>query len=245
MLKIAVCDDNPKHLKKLTDDLESYFQARPVLHGQIAAFTSGQSLLQTVKSQGGFDLYLLDVIMPPPDGIQTGLQLRQLGQNGEIIYLSTSKDYAADSYDVRAFFYLIKPVERQKLFNILDRVTAKQTQPPDKGVLVATPNGPRRILLDHILYVERSGRVMRYYCVDATVDTRAIRSSFREMVAPLLSDSRFYLCGASFVLNFQHVRGVNGQTALLDNGKAVPLPRAAAVAFKNAWGRFWLQEEGQ
>ena len=72
--------------------------------------------------------------------------------------------------------------------------------------------------------MERSGRVMRYYCVDATVDTRAIRSSFREMVAPLLSDSRFYLCGASFVLNFQHVRGVNGQTALLDNGKAVPLP---------------------
>ena len=62
------------------------------------------------------------------------------------------------------------------------------------------------------------------------------------MAAPLLADRRFWLCGASFVLNFQHVSGVTGQTALLDNGKAVVLPRTAAVEFKKAWGNYWLEE---
>lgn len=83
---------------------------------------------------------------------------------------------------------------------------------------------------------------MRYYCTDSTVDSQTIRVSFREMAAPLLADRRFCLCGASFVLNFQHVTGVNGQTALLDNGQAVTLPRTAAVDFKKAWGSYWLEE---
>ena len=61
-------------------------------------------------------------------------------------------------------------------------------------------------------------------------------------VAPLLVDQRFYLCGASFVLNFQHVTGVQGQNAMLDNGQTVPLPRAAAADFKKAWGNYWLEE---
>ena len=65
---------------------------------------------------------------------------------------------------------------------------------------------------------------------------------FREMAAPLLTDRRFFLCGASFVLNFQHVTGVNGQTALLDNGQTVALPRSAATEFKKAWGNYWLTE---
>ena len=83
---------------------------------------------------------------------------------------------------------------------------------------------------------------MRYYCTDATIDSQTIRVSFREAAPSLLADQRFYLCGASFVLNFQHVTGVNGQAALLDNGQAVSLPRTAATEFKKAWGDYWLTE---
>ena len=57
-----------------------------------------------------------------------------------------------------------------------------------------------------------------------------------------MSDGRFYRCGASFVLNLQQVTGVRGQSALLDDGGVLPLPRMAVAAFKNAWGKFWLEE---
>ena len=62
------------------------------------------------------------------------------------------------------------------------------------------------------------------------------------MTAPLLADRRFCLCGSGFVLNFQHVTGAKGQTALLDNGHAVVLPRSPAAEFKRAWGGYWLEE---
>lgn len=242
MLRIAVCDDEEKQLNEIAELLETYFQSRHSLGGQVETFRSGGLLLDQAAVAGGFDFYILDILMPELNGIETGRRLRALGEDGEIIYLTSSNDFAADSYDVRAFFYLLKPVDENKLFQVLDRAVKKLNQRRNSAIVVATADGPRRILLEHIRYVERVGRCMRYYCTDDVVDSQSIRAPFREMAAPLLADRRFCLCGASFVLNFQHVTGVSGQTALLDNGQAVSLPRTAATEFKKAWGNYWLTE---
>lgn len=242
MLRIALCDDDEKQLNQAAALLNTYLQPRPHLHGQVETFRSGGALLARAENAGGFDFYVLDILMPELDGINTGRRLRALGDGGEIIYLTSANDFAADSYDVQAFSYLLKPVEQGKFFQVLDQAVKKLKQRRSSAIVVTTADGPRRILLEHIRYVERMGRCMRYYCTDSTVDSQTIRVSFREMAAPLLADRRFFLCGASFVLNFQHVAGVNGQTALLDNGQTVVLPRAAAPEFKKAWGNYWLEE---
>lgn len=242
MLRIAICDDEEKQLEQTEALLNTYLQSRPGLHGQVETFRSGDALLEKARDVGGFDLYVLDILMPELSGIDTGRRLRTLGDSGEIIYLTTSNEFAADSYDVRAFFYLLKPVGEHKLFQVLDGALEKLNQRRSSAVVVSTADGPRRILLEHIRYVERVGRCMRYYCTDSTVDSQTIRFSFREAASPLLADRRFCLCGASFVLNFQHITGVNGQTALLDNGQTVALPRTAATEFKKAWGSYWLEE---
>ncbi len=242
MLKIAVCDDQPECLATIANSLQAYLQPRPSLFGRVSLFDNGQALLDAAAADDGFDIYLLDILMPEHDGIQVGQRLRELGEDGEIIFLTCSNDYAADSYNVGAFFYLLKPIDEQKLFQVLDAAAAKLNR-RRRAVLVATKHGPRRISLEHILYAERVGRIMRYYCSDGTVDSQTLRVAFHEAAAPLLSDSRFFLCGASLVLNFDHVTGVDGQIALMDDGREVPLPRTSAVPFKNAWGRYWLEED--
>lgn len=243
VLRIALCDDEEKQLRDTAALLEAYLSARSGCHGQVETFPGAAALLERTEDMGGFDLYILDILMPELSGIDAGRRLRQLGDGGEIIYLTNSNDFAADSYEVRAFFYLLKPVEAGKLFQVLDAAVEKLKQRRSEGVLVRTGAGPRRILFERIRYVERVGRCMRYYCTDGTVDSQSIRSSFKEAAAPLLDDRRFYLCGASFVVNFQHVTGVSGQTALLNNGQTVSLPRAVAADFKRAWGIYWLGKE--
>lgn len=242
MLRIAICDDEENHLNQTAALLRTYLRSRPGLHGQTETFRSGGALLARAECAGGFDLYVLDILMPELSGIDTGRRLRALGEGGEIVYLTSSNDYAADSYDVRAFFYLLKPVEERKLFQVLDGAVEKLNRRRNSAVVVATADGPRRVLLEHIRYVERVGRCMRYYCTDGTIDSQTIRVSFREAAAPLLADRRFCQCGASFVLNFQHVTGVNGQSAMLDDGQIVALPRTSATDFKKAWGNYWLTE---
>ena len=105
MLRIAICDDEEKHLKQTAELLNTYLQSRPDLQGQVELFPSGGSLLERVEEDRSFDLYVLDILMPELSGIDTGRRLRTLGEGGEIIYLTSSNDFAADSYDVRAFFY--------------------------------------------------------------------------------------------------------------------------------------------
>lgn len=241
MLRFAVCDDEEQQLEQTAQMLRAYLSARPSLHGQVETFRSSSALLERAEGQGGFDLFILDILMPELNGIETGRRLRGLG-GGEIIYLTNSNDFAADSYDVRAFFYLLKPVKEDKFFAVLDRAVEKLDRRRNEGVIVQTADGPRRILLEHIRYVERVGRIMRYYCTDGIFDSQTIRVPFKTMAAPLLADPRFCLCGASFVLNFQHISGISGQIALLDNGNTIALPRSAAADFKRAWGDYWLEE---
>ena len=244
MLRIAICDDQTQQQKQIEVMLEAYFASRPGGgKGQVECFSDGETLLHRVEEAGSFDLYLLDILMPGLNGIDIGRKLRALGDGGEIIFLTTSNDFAADSYDIHAFFYLLKPVEEEKFFSVLDGALKKLNRKREEGLVVQTPAGPRRLLFARIRYVERVGRYMRYYCTDHTVDTQTIRIPFRQMAAPLLADRRFYLCGASFVLNFQYVTGVQGQNAILDNGQTVTLPRSVALDFKKAWGAYWLEEE--
>lgn len=242
MLKIAACDDESAQLEQMERMLQDYFRARPALPGRISVFSDSRTLLSRVREQGGFDLYILDIIMPGLDGIQTGMELRKMGDGGEIIYLTTSSEYAVDSYTARAFFYLIKPVTEKKLFGLLDEAAEKLQQRRSRGILVMTPDGPRHIRMDHILYAERIGRRVRYYCTDGTVDTQTIRCTFRDAVHPLTEERRFCMCGASFLVNMEHVTGVDGREALLDNGGRLILPRSAS-SFKDNWGRFWMEED--
>ena len=242
MLRIAICDDEAQYVHQTAKLVQEYLGGRPDLSGQVFPFRLGRELLCQVEEAGGFDLYLLDIIMPGLNGIETGRQLRQLGDGGEVVYLTTSADYAVDSYSVRAFFYLLKPLEKDRLFQVLDAAVKKLDERRSKAVLITTKDGSRRVLLDQILYVERVGRSLRYFCSGGAVDSLSLRVPFLAAVEPLLSDPRFCQCGSSFAFNLQHVTGVSGQEGLLDSGGTAAIPRASVAPFKHAWGRFWLEE---
>ena len=245
MLSIAICDDEALDAQQIANWVQEYLHGHPERYGHIHTFHRGQELLCQVEESGGFDLYLLDIVMPGLDGIRTGQKLREFGDGGKIIYLTVSPDYAIDSYSVHAFFYLLKPLDRDRLFEVLDAAVEKLDSRRNKAMLVTTKDGPRRILSDQIIYVERVGRSLRYYCSGCTVDSMSLRVTFRTAVEQILADPRFCQCGSSFAFNLQHVAGVRGQEVLLDNGCSVAIPRASVSSFKNAWGRFWLEESRQ
>lgn len=72
-------------------------------------FRSGSALLARMEDAGSFDLYVLDILMPELSGIETGRRLRAFGGGGEIVYLTSFNDFAADSYGVRAFSICSSP----------------------------------------------------------------------------------------------------------------------------------------
>lgn len=241
MFKIAICDDEPVSLEQAAALGQDYLKNRPSFEGRLSLFESGQALLETVEGNGGFDLYLLDVLMPELNGIEVGKQLRTKVEDGTIIYLTASPDYAVDSYLTKAFFYLLKPVNREQFFDVLDQAVAVWQKQKKNVTIIHTPNGLRALPRNDILYLERVARSIRYYMADGeTVDSRTLRGAFGEAAAPLLEDPRFVLCGASFALNLSRVKAVERREALLDSGTRISMPRTACEKVKKAWMDYWL-----
>lgn len=242
MLNIALCDDEPEQLASIGDLLLQYIDDRPGLAARLTTFSRGNSLLERVDLSGDFDLYILDIIMPGLSGIDLGIKLREKKCAGPIVYLTTSPDYAVDSYLVQAFHYLLKPVQPTRLFKVLDQAVASLEKKRTASTQVKTKNGLRLLPLDEILYVELVGRVARYYLRNGdVVNSLTIHNSFQSEMQPLLADRRFILCASSFAVNLHYVTAVGKGELTVNDQFRVPLSRGLATQVKKRWIDYWLE----
>lgn len=238
-MRIAILDDDISQLNITRNALKDYINIRN-LSSQIVTFSSVNELLFADP----YDIYLLDIIMDDMNGIEVGKRLRALNNNGLIIYLTSSRDYAIDSYDADAFFYLLKPINSKKLYEVLDKATSALKN-RDECVYIKTKDGTVRLVLDDIYYAKLQGRHVQYICRNNILDSMTSSLSFKEMVSSLLNNKRFCLCGASLALNLSHIRMVNHNTAELTNGQLIDIPRLAAKDLYLAWSDFWLDGENR
>ena len=239
MLHIAICDNEIEQRQIIRGILDDYLD-RANTAARVQEFSSGRELLNAMYDNQ-FDIYLLDVVMPEINGIELGVSIRKKDRNGVIIYLSTSRDFALESFDARAFCYLTKPVDRERFYEVIGEAVAHSKR-HSEYIMVKTAEGMERVLLDNILYVELFKRAPYYYMHDETcVEGVSIQTSFQETIAPLLQDKRFFLCGASFVLNLYYIKSINKTGALIADGRRVTVPKRAFSALQNAWSDFWLE----
>lgn len=245
MIKLALCDDEAEQREAIGNLLMEYAASRSSLVVKTSVFSSGRDLLAAAEECGGFDLYVLDIVMPGLSGIDLGVRLRELHSGGIIIYLTISPEYAVDSYAARAFYYLMKPPERGKLFQVLDSAVEALEKQKAACVAVRTKDGLQRVRLDEIVYAELAGRVVRYHLADgSSLDSVTVRNPFQEEAAPLLADQRFCLCGASFAVNLFYVTAVEKGFLRMDGGARVPLARGLAAQAKRRWSDYWLNAPG-
>lgn len=241
MIKLALCDDEEKQRETVGGLLRDYAAARPALTVKLSVFSSGRDLLAAAEENGGFDVYVLDIVMPELSGIDLGVRLRELYSGGILIYLTISPEYAVDAYAARAFHYLVKPVAPDRLYPVLDEAVAALEKQRAACVTVRTRGGLRLVRLDEVVYAELAGRAVRYHLVGGgSLDSVTVRGAFQEETAPLLADERFFRCGASFVVNLFYVTAVEKGALRMDGGGRVPLSRRLAAQVKARWSSYWL-----
>lgn len=236
MVSLAFCDDNEFQRELLKDILQEYSETHNSL--DMHEFASGIELLEYVKRNGFFDIYILDVIMPGINGMETATTLRLMQDDGRIIFTTASLEYAVASYDVRAFYYMVKPIDTDKLFKILDNAVATVAV-EGESITVKTKAGDMVLNYRDIMYVEARDRSVCYHLSDGRVcDSLALRGPFREAVATMLLDDRFAMCGVSKLVNLNYVDAVDSESVLFRDGTLLLPPRSAYSNLKKAWKAF-------
>ena len=235
MFKIAICEDNPAELSEVKGLLNFYGEelvkkARrckedPAPDFEISAFSSGRELLKAA-AKDPFHLYVLDILMPEQNGMELAKKIRKSDENADILFLTSSTDYAVESYAVRAFYYLLKPIAREQIFACMDRLMAARRAASPEKLLVKTKNGISSIPYGDVVSVEYQAHYLYYSLASGEViKSTAIKKSFSEAVRPLLQDCRFVKISSAYVVNMDYVKTLTGKDFEMENNRILSISR--------------------
>ena len=217
---IAICDDLEAERIGLARMVQSYARQ----HGQkvrLRLFSSGESLLAALGGREPIQLLFLDIYMPGLSGVETARRLRADGSDLAIIFATTSQDHGLDSFEVRATDYLVKPFWEEDVAACLDWFFTHVPEP--LRVLPVYSEGEwQNLTLSHIYYIDVYGHQSRIHTPRGMVITRRGLDDLEAAI-----DSRDFLrCHRSFLVNLNHVEGIEGNDFRMDDQTLVPISLA-------------------
>ncbi|MEG0108494.1 MAG: LytTR family DNA-binding domain-containing protein [Lachnospiraceae bacterium] len=219
-MKIALCDDDKDDLFCISSILDTYKKERKVsMHYDV--FHSSFEILSIAKS-GAYDLYLLDIIMPGVNGMETAKEIRNFDQDASIVFLTSTPEFAVESYQYHAENYLLKPTKAEKLYALLDKLFAKK-QNPQESFLVKTKGGIIRILFGNLVFIEVRGKCLYFHLLDGSVcEMTAPLGKFEDF---LLVRPEFVRTHRSYIVNLLQVTQLTAREAVTLTGDKVPVSR--------------------
>lgn len=215
-MHIAVCDDGVVFQKQINDIIKKHYNTMDYL---VDTYSSGRELLNNIKKESKYQLIFLDVDMPQLSGIEVAKAIRKLGLEVYIIFITSHEEFVYEGYEVEAFRYLLKPIEEGKIIKAIELIKEKFSQ--QEFLKLKIDYGEELIEIQDICYVE--ARNVKVLIVTDNKEY-TVRGTLKEYEQRLLKDY-FYKCHRSYLVNFKHIRAINENDFILDNGHKVPISR--------------------
>ena len=242
MYHIALCDDEEAELDKTENMMKAYQEQNRGCSFSIERFNSADDLLWKVKENEYMpDLLLMDIYMPRKLGIEAAKELREMGNECRIVFLTTSKEYALEAFRVDATQYLVKPVSKEELFSVLDKLLGSLLEEQKKYLLLRIDNKNRRIAMKDIVYCEAQKKGQCIYLSDGT--QLLLRLTMAKIYEMLSDYKEFVKAGISYIVNLEHIESLNAQELQMDNGRTVYLPRGSYQLLKEQYFNYYCGDD--
>ena len=236
MLWIAVCDDEVMECNRIAKKIREIL-AEMKAPCTVRQFYSGRELLQSSES---FDMIFLDIIMDNMDGMRTAQLVRERSFDKILVFISSSREYVFDAYEVEAFQYLLKPVDEKKLRRLLQRAVRKTESQSQEFIIISRERQKKKLFLDDIYYFEIRGRMVDVHEAGGFF-------SYYERIGVLekdLQEKGFFRCHKSYLVNLKHVDVYNRQEIVLDNGERIGIAKRRYEEFCQEILKFMRENGG-
>lgn len=233
-MQIAVCDDLQNERRRLTEMITEFFEERHIPI-QIAEFESGEAFLSAFQ-KGTFALSFLDIYMGGMNGIETAKTLKEIDPDCAVIFTTTSREHGADAFDIEAFYYLVKPFEKEKLFVVLEKWYNLFCE--HKSIQIKCGKTEREVLMKEILYVEVFGRSSTVHTLRETFNS----SLSLAVIEKMLPEEEFCRAIRYCLVSLWHIARMEEESILLDHGEKIPLSRRERDKVKEKLADFQLMQ---
>jgi len=230
MYKIAICDDN----SVFAQDLETICKKilnKLHIECPIQIFSNGKDLLDTYTKQNEkYHILLLDILMDGINGMDLAHKIRAFDKDVVIIFVSVTKEYMPQAFDVNASNYLEKPVDEAKLTHLIKKAYEKIK---NKSLLIKSGTKNVSIPFDDMMYLETQGGKVILHLVDRT----DCHHGYLKYVLPKLPKDRFVQCHQSYVINMDYIFNWNKKDVTLKNKTLIPIGRDYKAEAEDAFFR--------
>lgn len=227
-MRIAICDDDKADLHALQKAVSIFDQCGTL---DICAFSSAAELYKSEMAKN-FDIAILDIEMPPPNGYDIAKQLVETGSAPIIIFLTNSMSYTLRGYGI-AFRYLTKPIDQTQLNNALSAAVKERSA---KRFIFSVDGSSHIIRMEDIYFFE----VFNHHTILHTIDQAY---TFRATLKDIMTDLPMGYFGAphqSYIVNFNHVKTATAKEIHLTNGAVIPIARRKQQEFEKQF-RMYLR----
>lgn len=231
-MKIAICDDESAELSRIASLLDEYKLSKNV-DFTITAFQSPVELISRIQNKSRFDIILLDIVMPVLNGMNAAREIREHDKTVKIIFLTSSAEFAVESYSVNAHYYVLKPILKENIFPLLDGLFLNILEQDTECLIVKCKKHLTRIPHHTLEYCEVINKTINYHISDGTVIES--NGSMADLESALIKHVRFIKPHRSFIVNFDYIRSMNMKGIILRSGISIPIPRGKYNDIKQAF----------
>ncbi len=233
MIRVAICDDEPKTLQCLKEAVARYGK-RKNLDLAVELFASSRDLEAQIETRP-FQIYILDMLMPQMNGIELGQSVRKADAQAVIIYLTSTMDFAYQAFGVFAQRYLLKPLKEPELYEAMD-FAAANIHKLHMALNVNTSDGIQRVFYHEIEYVENAARALHIFATDGKeIVSRLLRRYFENDMECLLQSREFIQTHKSFIVNLNYVKLYSQGQITMRSGAQIPVSKSRQSETKRAY----------
>ena len=240
MIKIAFCDDDMEVLHQMNELLDRYRVERNE-DITYAAFQSPFELLTEIEKGIRPDILFFDVVMPGQNGMDVAKEIRQYDTNMKIIFLTSSPEFAVESYSVGAYFYQLKPIWEESFFRLMDAVLVECEKKKKNSLILRSKDGITRIDLQQLEYCEVLGRKLLFHLENGAVLESA--GSLDDLAGQLMQYSNFFRPHRSFLVNMEYIQNISSRSIKMVNDAEIPIPHGKCSEIKNTYMEYAFNGE--
>lgn len=224
MLQIAICDDSDielSHMSQIIEELKTSIISKYNI--QCDTYLSGLDLLMSVENGTNYDIIILDVVMPFMTGIEVAMEIRKKNTISKIVFLTSSPDFAVDSYKVDAYYYLLKPIKKEGLIPILEKACDDIVDKQELGIIVKCKTCLTKILLHNLEYTEVIGRRLIFHLTSGEVLESL--GTISQLENDLLDYKRFIKPHRSYIVNMDCIQRITDKEIITFSNSRIPIAR--------------------
>ncbi len=221
-MRIAIVEDRENDSQYLAAAVSRWSKEHHIpLVPALALYKTGEELLANFSNER-YDIIFLDIYMEGIDGMETARRIREIDGDCRLVFITSTDEFAVDSYDVDSSWYLLKPYSYEKLSQALSRCCTDVLE--QRQFFVAPGKyGEQRLLLHQITWTEY---INRQICVHLQNGSELyVRMRQNEFANKMLQYPYFCDCMKGILVNLEFAETIQDNCIKLKDGSLLPISR--------------------